>query len=74
MVFTTNTQIRSCHVKISQEKVEWEKNLESHYLTSCLPKFLPILKDRDCAESEVTKSVIKRSKGLRIKSHGYKFL
>jgi hypothetical protein len=36
--------------------------VETHNLTSCLPKFLLVLKDRECAESDVTKLVIKRLK------------
>jgi hypothetical protein len=41
------------------------KYVETHNLTSCLPKFLLILKDRECAESGVTKLVIKRLKGYK---------
>jgi hypothetical protein len=43
--------------------------VETHNLTSCLPKFLLILKDRQCAESGVTKLVIKRLK--RYESRGF---
>jgi hypothetical protein len=39
-----------------------------HNLTFCLHKFLLVLKNRECAESGLTKLVIKQSKGLRIKS------
>jgi hypothetical protein len=35
----------------------------SHNLTSCLPKFLLVLKDHECAKTGVTKLVIKRLKG-----------
>jgi hypothetical protein len=35
------------------------KYVESHNLTSCLPKFLLVLKDRECPESAITKLVIK---------------
>jgi hypothetical protein len=37
----------------------------SHNLTSCLPKFLRVLKDGECAESGATKLVIKRLKGYK---------
>jgi hypothetical protein len=37
--------------------------VELHNLTSCLPKFLLVLKDRQCVESGVTKLVIKQLKG-----------
>jgi hypothetical protein len=37
--------------------------VETHNLTSCLHKFLLVLKDRECAESGITKLVIKRLKG-----------
>jgi hypothetical protein len=40
------------------------KNMWKHKLTSCLPKFLLVLKDRECAESGVTKLVIKKYKEL----------
>jgi hypothetical protein len=40
-----------------------KKYVETHNLTSCLPKFLLVLKDRECAESSITKLVIKWLKG-----------
>jgi hypothetical protein len=42
-----------------------KKYVETHNLTSCLPKFLLVLKDRQCAESGVTKLVIKQLKGYK---------
>jgi hypothetical protein len=45
-----------------------KKYVETHNLTSCLPKFLLVLKDHECAESGVTKHEIKRLKGYKSKA------
>ena len=45
--------------------------MESHNLTSYLPKLLLVLKDCECAKSDSNPAVVKRLKGLRVERSGF---
>ena len=61
MVSTMNTRIGSCHVRLVARKSEIGKFVETHNLTSYLPKFLLVLKDRDGAGVAASTEVVERS-------------